>query len=146
MPKLRIEEPHVLSAEEARARVEGLRQVLADRLALAVSWRSHIEAKIERTGATGTIPIAPDRFLVVLDFSFALSPIKEKIDGWIREGLRAAADTKSAPLKTPEQPAEPEKYFARQQAPCGCAYLGSKRVTQCEAHAARDARLAPPAA
>lgn len=30
--------------------------------------------------------------------------------------------------------------------PCGCVYAGSERVSQCQAHAEREARLRPPAA
>lgn len=128
MPKLVIEEAHALTGDEAKKRVEALHKSLADKLAFALSWRSDTEAKLERTGALGSIKIEPQRILVNLDLSFALSPLKGKIEGWIRDGLRGA-----------EPPAGP-----RQEPPCGCKYDGSRRVTQCDAHRALDARLADP--
>jgi putative polyhydroxyalkanoate system protein len=87
MPKLTIEQPHKLPADEARKCLDTLSRDLADKYGLSCNWLSDTEAKVERTGASGNIKIEPQRVLVNLDLSFALSPLKGKIESRIREEL-----------------------------------------------------------
>jgi len=87
MPKLTIEQAHKLPADEARKCLDGLSQDLSDKYGLTSRWISDTECKVERTGASGNIKIEPQRVVVNLDLSFALSPIKGKIESRIREEL-----------------------------------------------------------
>lgn len=88
MPKMTIEQPHSVPAEEARKRLEGLSSDLSDKYGLTSRWLSETECRVERTGATGAIRIEAKRVVVDLDLSFALSPIKGKIEGRIRDELQ----------------------------------------------------------
>ena len=96
MPKMTIEQAHKLSAEDARKCIEGLNRDLSDKYGLTSCWLSDTEAKVERTGATGNIKIEPQRVVVNLDLSFALSPLKGKIESRIRETLAQLFAVQSA--------------------------------------------------
>ncbi|MCS6915843.1 MAG: polyhydroxyalkanoic acid system family protein [Myxococcales bacterium] len=96
MPKLTIEQSHRMSAEEARRCLESLSQDLSDKYGLTSCWLSDTEAKVERTGASGHIKIEPQRVVVHLDLSFALSPIKGKIEERIRQELARLFATQAA--------------------------------------------------
>jgi putative polyhydroxyalkanoate system protein len=87
MPKLNIEQSHKMPADEARKCLDSLSKDLADKYGLTCKWLSDTEAKVERTGATGNIKIEPQRVLVNLDLSFALTPLKGTIESRIREEL-----------------------------------------------------------
>ena len=87
MPKLTIEQSHKMPADEARKCLDELSRDLSDKYGLSCKWLSDTEAKVERTGASGSIRIEPQRVLVNLDLSFALTPLKGKIESKIREEL-----------------------------------------------------------
>lgn len=88
MPRINIEQPHSLSAADAKVKLDQLGQDLSSKYGLAVSWPKDTEAKVERTGAKGIIRIDPAKILVDLDLSFVLSPMKGQIEDKIREELR----------------------------------------------------------
>lgn len=88
MPKVDIEQAHSVTAEDAKKKLDALSKDLSDKYGLAVKWLSDTHAKIERTGVTGAIKIEAQRVLVNLDLSFALTPLKGKIETRIREELQ----------------------------------------------------------
>lgn len=88
MPKLEITQSHKVTAAEAKAKLEGLSKELSDKYGLTSKWHSDTEAKVERTGATGTIKIEPAQVSVKLDLSMALYPIKGKVEEKIKEELK----------------------------------------------------------
>lgn len=88
MPKIEIKQSHNLTPEEARKRMEQLNQELGSKYSLTSTWISPTEAKVERTGATGSIRIEPKQVSVVLDLSFALSPLKGSVEAKIKELLQ----------------------------------------------------------
>lgn len=88
MPKLEIIQSHNVTADEAKKRIEGLNAKLGTEYGLSSKWNSATEAKVERTGATGLIKIEASRVVVNLDLSFALTPIKGKIETKIKEELK----------------------------------------------------------
>jgi len=88
MPKVNIEQSHKLPAAEAKKSLDGLSADLADKYGLTSRWLSDTEAKVERTGVSGTIKIEPQRVLVNLDLSFALTPLKGTIESRIRDELK----------------------------------------------------------
>ena len=88
MPKLNITQSHTGTAEEAKTKLDTLAKELSDKYGLTSKWTSDTEAKVERTGATGTITIEPKQVNVFLDLSFALTPIKGKVEEKIKEELK----------------------------------------------------------
>jgi len=87
MPKFEVTQPHNLTAEEARKRIETLNAQLGDQYGLTSSWNSDTEATVKRTGASGLIRIEPTRVVVSLDLSWVLSAAKDKIEQKIKSEL-----------------------------------------------------------
>jgi putative polyhydroxyalkanoate system protein len=87
MPKLQISQSHNLTAAEAHARIDTLSKDLGDKYGLTSKWISDTEAKVERTGAKGTITILANLVNVELDLSFAMTPLKGTIEKRIKEEL-----------------------------------------------------------
>jgi putative polyhydroxyalkanoate system protein len=88
MPKLEITQSHSGTAAEAKTKLDTLAKELSDKYGLSSKWLSDTEAKVERTGATGAIKIEPKQVKVNLDLSFALTPIKGKVEEKIKEELK----------------------------------------------------------
>ncbi len=88
MPKQEITQSHKVTAAEAKTKLESLSKELSDKYGLTSKWHSDTEAKVERTGASGTIKIEPAQVKVNLDLSFALTPIKGKVEEKIKEELK----------------------------------------------------------
>jgi putative polyhydroxyalkanoate system protein len=101
MPKLTIEQSHDLEPAQVRTRLEALNARLAEKYGLDAKWKSDTEAVFDRTGATGTIQVRPGKVQINIDLSFALTPLRSKIETRIREELAKAL----GPETTPEQPA-----------------------------------------
>ncbi|HMU40590.1 MAG TPA: polyhydroxyalkanoic acid system family protein [Pseudomonadota bacterium] len=87
MPKVEISHKHAVTAAEAKQKLQQLSQDLSDKYGLTSKWTSDTEAKVERTGASGTIRIEPNLIKVVLDLSFALTPIKGTVEEKIKKEL-----------------------------------------------------------
>src|SRR5436190_266172 len=100
MPKLTIEQSHGLDPAAARQRLDALSARLADRYGIRSTWRSPTEATFDRIGASGTISVRPGKVVIQVDLSFALTPLKGKVESRIRDELAAAL--------APAPPAEPE--------------------------------------
>ncbi len=90
MPKLNIEQPHDLDPKAVRGRLDALSARLAEKYGLDAKWRSDTEAVFDRTGASGSISVRPGKVLIQVDLSFALTPMKGKIENRIREELARA--------------------------------------------------------
>ena len=90
MPKMTIEQAHVLEPSIVRKNLEGLQVRLAEKYGLTVSWTSNTEATIKRSGVSGTIRCEPQKVLINLDLSFALTPLKGTIEQRIRQELTQA--------------------------------------------------------
>ena len=88
MPKIEIKHPHKDTASDAKAKLDTLSKQLSEKYGLTSKWISDTEAKVERTGANGTIKIEPNQVRVNLDLSFALTPIKGKVEEKIQEELK----------------------------------------------------------
>jgi putative polyhydroxyalkanoate system protein len=87
MPKLEINQPHSVTAQEARQKLDGLSKELGEKYGLTSSWTSDTQAKVERTGASGTITIEPNNVKIFLDLSFAMTPLKGTIEKRIKDEL-----------------------------------------------------------
>ncbi len=87
MAKLSIEQNHSLPLAEVRKRLEDLSAKLADKYSIAAKWLSEREAELKRTGVTGKIVLDEKRVQVHLDLSFALLPLKSKIEERIKREL-----------------------------------------------------------
>jgi len=87
MAKLQISQSHNLTAAEAHDRIDKLSKDLGEKYGLTSSWVNDTEAKVERTGAKGTIKILTNLINVELDLSFAMSPLKGTIEKRIKEEL-----------------------------------------------------------
>jgi putative polyhydroxyalkanoate system protein len=89
MPKFTIEHKHDLPHATVRERLEALNARLAEKYGIDAKWRTDTEATFKRTGAAGTISCQPNCVAIHVDLSFALTPLRGKIETRIREELVA---------------------------------------------------------
>ncbi len=87
MPKVEITHKHSVTASEAKEKLIQLSQDLSEKYGLTSKWVSDTLAKVERTGASGTITIEPNLIKVAIDLSFALTPIKGTVEEKIKKEL-----------------------------------------------------------
>jgi putative polyhydroxyalkanoate system protein len=87
MPKLTIEQSHSLDPAVVRQRLDALRARLAEKYGIDAAWKSDTEATFKRTGASGSIHCHAGKVVITVDLSFALSPLKGKVETRIREEL-----------------------------------------------------------
>jgi putative polyhydroxyalkanoate system protein len=90
MAKLNIEQPHALPLDEVKKRLEDLANRLAAKYGIDAKWTSDREAALKRTGVSGTIKLDESKVAVLLDLSFALLPMKGKIQERIERELKSA--------------------------------------------------------
>jgi putative polyhydroxyalkanoate system protein len=90
MAKLTIEQAHALPLDEVKRRLQELADRLSAKYGIDAKWTSDREASLKRTGVSGTIKVAEDKVAVLLDLSFALSPVKGKIQERIQQELKSA--------------------------------------------------------
>jgi putative polyhydroxyalkanoate system protein len=90
MPKLNIEKKHSLGAAEARKRLDAMSAKLSEKYGLQSTWKNETEAEVKGTGATGKISIGADKVTVFIDLSFALTPLKGKIEEKVTRELDTA--------------------------------------------------------
>lgn len=87
MPKMTIEQTHDLDAVEVRRRLDELQTRLADKYGIEGRWVSQNEAKIKRTGASGSIRCETGKVVVSLELSFVLAPMKDRVENRVRREL-----------------------------------------------------------
>ncbi len=90
MAKLNIEQAHSLPLDEVKRRLEALADRLSAKYGIDAKWTSDREASLKRTGVSGIITLAEDKVAVLLDLSFALLPMKGKIQERIARELKSA--------------------------------------------------------
>jgi putative polyhydroxyalkanoate system protein len=90
MAKLNIEQSHALPLDEVKKRLEDLANRLAAKYGIDAKWLSDREAALKRTGVSGTIKLDEAKVAVLLDLSFALLPMKGKIQERIERELKSA--------------------------------------------------------
>lgn len=90
MAKLNIEQTHTLPLDEVRRRLQELADRLSTKYGINATWTNDREAKLKRTGVSGVITLADDKVAVLLDLSFALIPMKGKIQERIARELKSA--------------------------------------------------------
>ena len=89
MAKLNIEQAHALPIDEVKRRLQELADRLSAKYGIDAKWTSDREASLKRTGVSGTIKVADDKVAVLLDLSFALIPMKGKIQERIARELKS---------------------------------------------------------
>jgi putative polyhydroxyalkanoate system protein len=87
MAKLSIEQAHALPLDEVKKRLQALADRLGEKYGIESRWVSDREANIKRIGAKGKISCTEALVTVSLDLSFALLPLKHKIEERIRREL-----------------------------------------------------------
>jgi putative polyhydroxyalkanoate system protein len=90
MAKLNIEQAHALPLDEVKKRLQELADRLSAKYGIDAKWTSDREASLKRTGVSGTIKVGEDKVAVLLDLSFALLPMKGKIQERIARELKSA--------------------------------------------------------
>lgn len=90
MAKLNIEQAHALPIDEVKRRLQELADRLSAKYGIDAKWTSDREATLKRTGVSGTIKVGEDKVAVLLDLSFALLPMKGKIQERIARELKSA--------------------------------------------------------
>ena len=89
MAKLNIEQAHALPLDEVKRRLQELADRLSAKYGIDAKWTSDREASLKRTGVSGTIKVEDNKVAVLLDLSFALLPMKGKIQERIARELKA---------------------------------------------------------
>ena len=89
MAKLNIDQAHALPLDEVRRRLQELADRLSAKYGIDAKWTSDREASLKRTGVSGTIKVDDNKVAVLLDLSFALLPMKGKIQERIARELKA---------------------------------------------------------
>jgi putative polyhydroxyalkanoate system protein len=90
MAKLNIEQAHTLPIDEVKKRLQELADRLSAKYGIDAKWTNDREATLKRTGVSGIIKVAEDKVAVLLDLSFALLPMKGKIQERIARELKSA--------------------------------------------------------
>lgn len=90
MAKLNIEQAHALPLDEVKRRLQALADRLSVKYGIDARWTSEREATLKRIGVSGIITLAEDKVAVLLDLSFALLPMRGKIQERILRELKAA--------------------------------------------------------
>jgi len=90
MAKLSIEQAHALPLDEVKKRLEALANKLSAKYGIDAQWTGDREATLKRTGVTGKISLQDTKVAVLLDLSFALLPLKGKIQERIEHELKTA--------------------------------------------------------
>jgi putative polyhydroxyalkanoate system protein len=90
MAKLSIEQAHALPLDEVRKRLENLATRLSAKYGIDAQWTGEREATLKRTGVSGKITLHDAKVAVLLDLSFALLPLKGKIQERIEHELKTA--------------------------------------------------------
>jgi putative polyhydroxyalkanoate system protein len=90
MPKFTIERSHNLGVEVAKQRLDAMSERLSAKYGLSSQWKNANEAEVKGTGATGKITCTPDKVSVFIDLSFALTPLKSKIEEKVKQELERA--------------------------------------------------------
>jgi putative polyhydroxyalkanoate system protein len=89
MAKLSIEQAHALPIDEVKKRLQELADRLSAKYGIDAKWTSDREASLKRTGVSGIIKVGEDKVAVLLDLSFALIPMKGKIQERIAKELKS---------------------------------------------------------
>ena len=90
MAKLSIEQAHALPLDEVKKRLTEVADRLAAKYGIEARWTSDREASLKRLGISGTIHVGESKVAVVLDVSFALLPMKGRIQERIERELKSA--------------------------------------------------------
>jgi putative polyhydroxyalkanoate system protein len=90
MAKLAIEQAHALPLDEVKKRLEEVANKLSAKYGIDAQWIGDREASLKRTGVSGTIKLLENKVSVLLDLSFALLPLKGKIQERIEHELQTA--------------------------------------------------------
>ncbi len=90
MPKINIEHRHSLPIEEVKKRLETLASQLGAKYGVTSRWISDREADVKATGTTGKISFDNGLVRIFLDLSFALTPVKGKVEERITRELKNA--------------------------------------------------------
>ena len=90
MAKLSIEQAHALPIDEVKRRLQELADRLSAKYGIDAKWLNDREASLKRTGVSGTITVGDNKVAVLLDLSFALLPMKGKIQERIARELKSA--------------------------------------------------------
>jgi putative polyhydroxyalkanoate system protein len=90
MAKLNIEQAHALPLDEVKRRLQELADRLSTKYGIDAKWTNDREATLKRTGVSGVITLAENKVAVLLDLSFALLPLKGKIEERITRELKSA--------------------------------------------------------
>lgn len=87
MAKVEISYPHSVTADVAKKRIENLNKTLGEKYELKSTWLSDTEARVERSGVSGSIKIEPNKINVLIDLGFMMSAFSGPIGDRIKQEL-----------------------------------------------------------
>ena len=88
MPKVNIEQKHALTDEQVKERLRSLGDRLGSKYGVTSNWVTPTQANLKAVGVSGVIAMSPGLVRVTLDLSFALTPIRGKMEDRITRELR----------------------------------------------------------
>jgi putative polyhydroxyalkanoate system protein len=87
MPRISIVHAHSLPVAAVKERLDLLSQRLSTKYGIDAHWGADGKGTFSRSGASGTIVCEPNKVVVSVDLSFALTPVKGQIENRIRDEL-----------------------------------------------------------
>jgi putative polyhydroxyalkanoate system protein len=90
MPDIQLSQPHQLTQQQARAKVDEMTHQLESDLGLTTQWLDDHKLSFERSGANGVLTLTEQQVSVEVKLNFMLRPMKGTIEKELEKALRKA--------------------------------------------------------
>ena len=90
MPDIQLSQPHQLTQQQARAKVEEMTHQLESDLGLTIQWLDDDKLSFERSGANGVLTLTEQQVSVEVKLNFMLRAMKGTIEKELEKALRKA--------------------------------------------------------
>jgi putative polyhydroxyalkanoate system protein len=90
MPDIQLSQPHQLTQQQARAKVDKMTHQLESDLGLTIQWLDDDKLSFERSGANGALTLTEQQVSVEVKLNFMLRAMKGTIEKELEKALRKA--------------------------------------------------------
>lgn len=90
MPDIQLSQPHQLTQQQARAKVDEMTHQLESNLGLTTQWLDDHKLSFERSGANGVLTLTEQQVSVEVKLNFMLRAMKGTIEKELEKALRKA--------------------------------------------------------
>ncbi|PWK47899.1 polyhydroxyalkanoic acid system family protein [Pleionea mediterranea] len=90
MPDIQLSQPHQLTQQQARAKVDKMTHQLESDLGLTIQWLDDDKLSFERSGANGVLTLTEQQVSVEVKLNFMLRAMKGTIEKELEKALRKA--------------------------------------------------------